>query len=185
MADGRRENRSVVLAALSRCDFQGKIFMKNSRMNFLRAPHLRGSRSVFVVSLLFTLPVVGQTKAARSAASPASLEQRAEANLKAARENPLQLRHFLLGMPKGGDLHNHLTGAVYAESWIRAGAEDHLCVDIAKLAFVKLQTASSGGGDNLLVVTVKFPQPERSKSRICMTRLWMHFRCGDLCLRPG
>ena len=40
-------------------------------------------------------------------------------------------------MPKGGDLHNHLTGAVYAESWIRAGAEDHLCVDQTKLAFTK------------------------------------------------
>jgi adenosine deaminase len=147
ITDGRGESRSVAPAASSRCDFQGKIFMKNSRMKFLRAPRLRGSCVVFVLPLLFTLSAVGQTKAARSAGSPASLEQRAEANLKAARENPLQLRHLLLGMPKGGDLHNHLSGAVYAESWIRAGAEDHLCVDVAKLAFVKPQAASSGGGE--------------------------------------
>ncbi len=40
-------------------------------------------------------------------------------------------------MPKGGDLHNHLSGAVYAESWIRAGAEDGLCVDLATLAFAR------------------------------------------------
>jgi adenosine deaminase len=104
-----------------------------------------GLCGILVASLAFARPSVGQTNAARSAATPASLEQRAQANLKAARENPLQLRHFLLNMPKGGDLHNHLTGAVYAESWIRAGAEDHLCVEVAKLAFTKRPAASSGG----------------------------------------
>lgn len=70
-------------------------------------------------------------------------ERKMELSLKAARENPLQLYHFLLGMPKGADLHNHLSGAVYAESWIRAAAEDGLCVDLAKIAFVK---PASGGG---------------------------------------
>jgi adenosine deaminase len=34
-------------------------------------------------------------------------------------------------------LHYHLEGGVYAESWIRAGAEDHLCVNVASMAFVK------------------------------------------------
>ena len=38
-------------------------------------------------------------------------------------------------MPKGADLHNHLTGAVYAESWIRYAAEDNLCVDLATHSF--------------------------------------------------
>src|SRR5437867_9623579 len=119
--------------------------MKNSKINFPRTLALRGGCGVFVLPLLFALPAAGQTKAARSSATPASLEQRAEANLKVARENPLQLRQFLLKMPKGGDLHNHLSGAVYAESWIRAGAEDHLCVEVAKLAFTKPPAASSGG----------------------------------------
>ena len=36
---------------------------------------------------------------------------------------------FLRNMPKGGDLHLHLSGAVYAESMIREAAADHLCVD--------------------------------------------------------
>jgi adenosine deaminase len=45
-----------------------------------------------------------------------------------------------VNLPKGGDLHNHLAGAVYAESWIRAGGEDDLCVDLATLSFVKTQT---------------------------------------------
>jgi adenosine deaminase len=64
-------------------------------------------------------------------------DQYMERSLEVARANPLALRAFLQKMPKGADLHNHLSGAVYAESWIRAGAEDNLCVDLRALAFVK------------------------------------------------
>lgn len=32
-------------------------------------------------------------------------------------------------MPKGGDLHNHLAGAVYAESYLKFATDDGLCVD--------------------------------------------------------
>ncbi len=38
-------------------------------------------------------------------------------------------------MPKGGDLHVHLSGAIYAETWLRDAAADGLCVDPAALAF--------------------------------------------------
>ncbi|HEX7445082.1 MAG TPA: hypothetical protein VF300_01710, partial [Methanothrix sp.] len=31
-------------------------------------------------------------------------------------------------MPKGGDLHNHLTGAVYAEGLIDAASSESLCI---------------------------------------------------------
>src|SRR5271170_2950332 len=55
----------------------------------------------------------------------------------ARRQGPLALRAFLFRMPKGADLHSHLSGAIYAESWIRAAGEDHLCVDTKTLAFVK------------------------------------------------
>ena len=47
------------------------------------------------------------------------------------RDKPQQLRQFLRGMPKGTDLHTHLSGAVYAESMIRWGAADGKCVDTA------------------------------------------------------
>ena len=36
---------------------------------------------------------------------------------------------FLHEMPKGGDLHNHLAGAIYAEDLIDFAASDNLCVD--------------------------------------------------------
>ncbi|MDQ5895771.1 MAG: adenosine deaminase, partial [Actinomycetota bacterium] len=50
------------------------------------------------------------------------------------RDQPQRLRQFLLTMPKGTDLHTHLSGAVYAESMIRWGAEDGKCVDITTFA---------------------------------------------------
>src|SRR5207302_521737 len=83
-----------------------------------------------------------QTKTRHSATAQAEGERRGTLNLEAARTNPLELRNFLKKMPKGADLHNHLSGAVYAESWIRAAAEDHLCVNLASLSFAKPQARS-------------------------------------------
>jgi adenosine deaminase len=55
----------------------------------------------------------------------------------AAKTGPAALRGFLYGMPKGADLHMHLTGAVYAESFLRVAAEDGLCIDPVSLAITK------------------------------------------------
>ncbi len=43
--------------------------------------------------------------------------------------NPTQLTEFLSDIPKGGDLHHHLSGAIYAESFINYAAEDGDCFD--------------------------------------------------------
>src|SRR5580698_11366427 len=61
----------------------------------------------------------------------------------AALNGPLALRAFLADFPKGADLHVHLSGAVYAESFIRAAGEDGLCVDPVALRFVKPLGAAS------------------------------------------
>ena len=45
-----------------------------------------------------------------------------------AKKSLPHLRTFLKKFPKGGDLHNHLVGAIYAESYIAWGAEDSLCI---------------------------------------------------------
>jgi adenosine deaminase len=55
----------------------------------------------------------------------------------ARRQGPLALYAFFYGMPKGADLHTHLAGAVYAETFIREAAEDNLCVNSKTLAFYK------------------------------------------------
>lgn len=43
---------------------------------------------------------------------------------------------FLRAMPKGGELHVHLTGAIYAENYLRWAVEDGLCVQRTALALV-------------------------------------------------
>jgi adenosine deaminase len=66
-------------------------------------------------------------------------EQRADLGLAAAKSSPLALRVWLHNMPKGGDLHNHIFGAVYAETWIQDAVEDHMCIDKATLTLNKSQ----------------------------------------------
>lgn len=61
----------------------------------------------------------------------------------ARQQGPLALHAFLAAMPKGGDLHNHLSGAVYAESWIAQAAADGLCVDVASSSLVDKRDASA------------------------------------------
>jgi adenosine deaminase len=55
----------------------------------------------------------------------------------AVQAGPLALRGFLADFPKGADLHVHLSGAVYAESFIRDAGQDALCVDPVALSFAK------------------------------------------------
>ena len=47
----------------------------------------------------------------------------------AARGDHSTLRAFLRRMSKGGDLHTHLSGAVYGERFVAWAAEEELCVD--------------------------------------------------------
>lgn len=54
----------------------------------------------------------------------------------ALRSDPIRLRAFLHAMPKGGDLHNHLTGAIYAETYLAWAAADGLCLATATMAIV-------------------------------------------------
>ena len=95
--------------------------------------------------LLSSQGIYAQTAARKSAEGRSTPEQRAARALEAARANPLDLRNFLVRMPKGADLHNHLSGAIYAETWIRDAAEDGLCVDIASHSFVRPQTGARSG----------------------------------------
>lgn len=67
----------------------------------------------------------------KSAAAPGSSdsEQRTARHFDSIRQQPPLLLAFLREMPKGGDLHVHLYGAIYAESLINFAAQDGFCVD--------------------------------------------------------
>jgi adenosine deaminase len=71
-----------------------------------------------------------------------------EARFAQLRNDPPSLYAFLLRMPKGGDLHNHVSGAIYAESYLRAAAVDGLCADLRAGAIVA-PNAAGGCGDNV------------------------------------
>ncbi|MBV8205880.1 MAG: adenosine deaminase [Acidobacteria bacterium] len=60
---------------------------------------------------------------------PSSSEAAVAQRFLKLRSNPLLLHAFLWQMPKGGDLHNHLSGAAYAEHFIQLAADSGLCID--------------------------------------------------------
>jgi adenosine deaminase len=93
--------------------------------------------SSLLLALVFTASHAQAQPAAAEAGEPGGSGRAARAFDTARKQGPLALRTFLLGMPKGADLHVHLSGAVYAESWIRAAGEDGLCIDTKTLSFSK------------------------------------------------
>lgn len=46
------------------------------------------------------------------------------------KKNKAKLRQFIADMPKGGDLHNHLIGAAYAETLFKIGCQANLYADL-------------------------------------------------------
>jgi adenosine deaminase len=107
-------------------------------------------RCACVITISMAWPIVAQGQAnSRGSTEPqkGTPEQRTAHALEVAKGNPLDLRAFLVDMPKGAELHYHLEGGIYAESWIRAGIEDHLCVNVTSMSFVKRQSADCASGE--------------------------------------
>ena len=103
---------------------------------------LLSSIAIAIYSACFSLPSPAATAVSRPVLTPGEAKA-SRAFEQARKEGPLTLRAFLFNMPKGADLHNHLSGAVYAESWIRAAGEDGLCVNGTKLSFEKASTSTT------------------------------------------
>ena len=86
--------------------------------------------TVVFLSLFVLLGVIACSDSGNSTVSaPESPEEQTAAHFKTIRNNPNELREFLLSMPKGGDIHHHLTGAVYAETLIDLAVAQDLCVN--------------------------------------------------------
>ena len=89
-------------------------------------------------ALLLLTPILTFAQTAPKEKTPpasGSAELRASHAYEAARANPLELEAFLRRMPKGADLHYHEAGGIYAETFIKDGAEDGLCVDLKTHSF--------------------------------------------------
>lgn len=79
----------------------------------------------------------------------ATPEQRANRYLESVRHSPPLALVFLREMPKGGDLHNHLGGAIYAEDLIDFAAEDKLCFERSTMSAVGGECDSTCNGNGV------------------------------------
>ena len=68
---------------------------------------------------------------------------RASRYFESVRNSPPQLLAFLLQMPKGADLHNHLSGAIYAESYIQWAADSGDCINTTTM-YASLPPCANG-----------------------------------------
>ena len=93
---------------------------------FGNGPNVRRYQ-VLVAWVIFTFAALAFAQSPkRSGPTP---EIRVARYMESIRRQPPLLTAFLREMPKGGDLHNHLAGAIYAETWIDFAVDDGLCVD--------------------------------------------------------
>ena len=99
---------------------------------------LQSFRVAFLILFLAVIaPFAWSQKKPVAVASAEHAEQTTARYFESIRNQPLLLHAFLQEMPKGGDLHNHLSGAVYAESFIAYAVQDGLCVDRLNLSFTQ------------------------------------------------
>lgn len=89
-------------------------------------------RRCLILTVCALLPALAQ---ARQTPAPAqSREQQVAQLFRDAAGQSAQLRSWLQAMPKGGDLHNHLSGSVYAEDYLQWASEDGACVQLDDLS---------------------------------------------------
>ena len=94
-------------------------------------------RAALAVAVTLTATAVAQSGGVPTSRGSTDATEAATARrLAAIRNQPLALEAFLRDMPKGGDLHNHMSGSIYAESYLRWAAEDQLCLTVATLTIV-------------------------------------------------
>ena len=105
-------------------------------------------------SCLLAVAVV-TLRAETQAPRPDGAEAAAAQRFAAIRDDHVQLQQFLREMPKGGDLHIHLSGAVRAETYLGWASEAGLCLVIETMVLARppcdlgagRPPASSASGD--------------------------------------
>ena len=85
-------------------------------------------RTHLSVLIVLALILMAPSSAQATASVPSAAERTAR-HLDRIRTRPAKLRTFLKAMPKGADLHNHLSGAVPTEALIGYAVRDRLCID--------------------------------------------------------
>jgi adenosine deaminase len=86
------------------------------------------------LALLLCSAPAAQAQSIRNRNAAEASERKTARYFESIRKSPPQMFAFLKAMPKGGDIHTHLSGAVYAESYIQWAAAKGSCVNQATLA---------------------------------------------------
>jgi adenosine deaminase len=86
-------------------------------------------------------------------------ERRTASYFDSVRQQPVQLQAFLREMPKGGDLHNHLSGAIYAESLLAFAAGSGLCVERATSTLQRGSCDTKREGKQVLACAPQLKKP--------------------------
>jgi len=110
---------------------------KNKVMRRFNSPTAMFINTGAAVALLLFSALAGQAQSGSVKNSALTPEQRTARHFESIRKAPPQMFAFLKTMPKGGDLHSHLSGAVYAESYIVWAAAKGLCVNQATMALAQ------------------------------------------------
>ena len=106
-----------------------------------------------LLSFLLAIGTVGQralsqSKPAEHGTGPGEARAvRAFEAAKAGKARAVALQEFLERMPKGADLHMHLSGAVYAETFLGEAVKQGLCVDPAALRLTQPTGVACANGD--------------------------------------
>jgi len=86
-----------------------------------------------------------------------NFEQNATRYFNQIRNQPPLLWMFLAQMPKGGDLHTHLSGAVYAETYFKWATEAGQCIDEKTLSVVSAPCDDKVGRPSAKVILEEKP----------------------------
>ncbi len=82
-----------------------------------------------LVVLITILVLTGCARPPLESASRSGTSTAAALEFDRVKGSPVELRMFLQRFPKGGDLHNHLSGTIYAEDYIEWALADDRCID--------------------------------------------------------
>lgn len=93
------------------------------------------SRALLFFYLLIGFSAWGQAAKKAVVHTIPGPEERTAHYLESVRNQPSLLLSFLSAMPKGGDLHLHLSGSIYTENYIRWASEDGLCLSRQSFSF--------------------------------------------------
>jgi adenosine deaminase len=116
---------------------------------FMQAKTTRLIKSLLLLTISGLFAITASAQAARSS------EAHTSAALEAAKKvGPPRLYAFLVGMPKGADLHMHLSGAIYAETFLREATIQGLCIDPVALGFVAPDSEKNCGKGHVPAATI-------------------------------